>query len=307
MKLPPHCAIQYGTKEPSIPDDGKGQGYFTRSFDDRLWLFHRRWTPAANKPVIATLMIVHGTVDHSGHYHELATRLNDLGIAVIAPDMRGWGHSDGERLYVDDLKTLCADVENLYQTIHASEPYQSVSARFLLGKSLGGTVAAVCVDQYPSHWTGLLGLSGAFELGPAIGQPNFLKWSFLIILAYFLPKLPFKKLFDEHFIVADPGALESWRRDPLCSHGKVTVGYAINLILGVRSLSQCTFSLPMLMMVGDDDNVVLPQGHEHMLQWNASTDKEIHYYPRGRHNLLLEPTLKDQVMMDIAKWIKAHS
>ena len=46
------------------------------------------------------MRIVHGTVDHSGVYAELGAALAQHGVAVFASDMRGWGRSDGERLYV---------------------------------------------------------------------------------------------------------------------------------------------------------------------------------------------------------------
>eukprot|EP00434_Breviolum_minutum_P038548 symbB.v1.2.034197.t1/scaffold4369.1/size40568/1 len=63
-----HCAVKYGSSAPAVPEEC-GNGEFHRSFDDRLWLFTRSWRPEGK--TWATLMIVHGTVDHSGVYEEL--------------------------------------------------------------------------------------------------------------------------------------------------------------------------------------------------------------------------------------------
>ena len=222
MKLAPHCPVKYGfdaEKPPAVPNDNADSvvtGHFTASFDKRLWMFHRRWEPAPNTSIRATLMIVHGTVDHSGAYKELARNLTAEGIAVVAMDMRGWGLSDGESMYVPDMNAFVEDVAHLYREIHALPRYTNVKPRFLLGKSLGGTVAAFTVATHPELWTGLAGLSGAFALNPTIREPPSIVLTVLGLLANVYPKMPFKTLFDEKLIVSDPKALEAWRDDPLC-------------------------------------------------------------------------------------------
>ena len=316
MKLRSHEAIKYKNCNddvpPSIPKDGKGDGYFTRSFDDKLWLFHRRWEPPLSEMMIdTTVMIIHGTVDHSGQYHELATKLlqQERNIAVIAMDMRGWGYSDGESMYIDEMETFCRDVETLYRYIHSLPRYSNVKKRFLMGKSLGGTVTAFCITRNPNYWTnGYIGLSGAYQLDPAISHPSVLKWIALKTLAYLAPKLPIKKPFEERYIVSDPKVLQKqWREDEFCSKDKVKVGYIINLIEAVQTIPSLAFDIPMLMMCGDSDKVVMPCGHQLMLDINSHDDKQVKYYIGGYHNLLLEPNLKDTIMKDIVEWITKRS
>ena len=110
MTLPDHSPIKYGsptnTQPPSIPSHlapTSGRGFFYPSFDRKLWLFCRKWEPELG-PAKATLMILHGTVDHSGVYEELAERLvQNCRVAVFAPDMRGWGLSVGESMYFHNM------------------------------------------------------------------------------------------------------------------------------------------------------------------------------------------------------------
>ena len=76
-------------------------------------------------------------------YDEIAHSLNQQNIAVFAADMRGWGRSDGESLYFNNLDCFVGDVKAMYDRIHGEDSkYKSVKSRFILGKSLGGLIAA---------------------------------------------------------------------------------------------------------------------------------------------------------------------
>ena len=310
MKLLPHCPVKYGFDE-NLPPlvSNANEGNFSISFDHRLWMFHRSWHPPLGVKVQATLMIVHGTVDHSGVYAELAQQLALVGIAVFALDMRGWGLSDGESMYIDDMETFIADVDALYQHVHSLSRYKTITSRFLMGKSLGGTVTAFCVDKHPTHWTGILGLSGAYQLDAKLA-PSSIIMLLLKGLARLLPKLPFKPLFDEHLIVADEQALQKWREDPLCCKDKIKLGYIVTIVDCLNKLAHsisAQINIPMLMMCGDADQVVTLSGHELMIKGNHHSDKQLKVYHKGYHNLLQEPAIKVQVMADVQAWILLRS
>ena len=320
MKLPPHLPIKYGSPNsssspPSVPSDPKTDvGHYYRSFDDRLWMFYRYWKPPASTKVVASLMIVHGTIDHSGVYEELAQHLNNVGIAVIAMDMRGWGLSDGESMYFYDLETFCQDVHHLSQLLHNNDDSGLTdldsSKRFLLGKSIGGLITAFCAGKYyPEYWKGgFLGLSGAYQLDPEF-RPSFIPNFILHRILSATPKLPFKPVFDEKHIVADQHALKDWKDDSLCCKDDIRVGYAIEILRATSLLlvsDNFQIQVPLLVMIGDDDHVVT--GHQQLLEKVAKKDQQkLKVYPKGRHNLLQEPSLKNQVMGDIQSWILEHT
>jgi acylglycerol lipase len=315
MKLIPHFPIKYGfdpqKSPPEVPQEYaaiQDGGAFLPSPDQRLWLFHRKWEPPEDVTVIATLMILHGTVDHSGVYSELGKALSAQGIAVIALDQRGWGLSDGESMYMYDVDTYVEDLVHVYQHIHRPEGrYHSVSARFLLGKSIGGTVSAYAVAQYPNYWTGLVGLSGGYELDQGAGIiPSPEKLLELKSLAGSTPKLPLKPLFDPELLVSDKTALKRFQDDPLCCKDWLRVGFVLESISSIQKLSDevmATIDIPMLIMYGDDDHLVTRSGHERMVEKNLHVDKSLKIYPGGRHNMLQEPKLKDQVIEDIRQWV----
>ena len=86
MKLPPHSPHKYGfdpKSSPSAPIANIDEGAFSASFDQRLWMFHRSWEPPAGAKVHATLMIVHGTVDHSGAYAELGINWHNKALLFL--------------------------------------------------------------------------------------------------------------------------------------------------------------------------------------------------------------------------------
>lgn len=306
--FPPHRPIKYldAKRAPAVPPGVNGQ--FNRSFDDRLWLFTRQWEPPADEPVKATLIINHGTVDHSGAYQELGERLAREGIAVFAPDMRGWGLSDGEPMYIDAMDNFVRDVVSHYERIHSPDHHGRVRSRFLLGKSIGGLIGAMTVASHPDLFRGLIGLSGAFKVDPAQVPPAPVL-AVLRLLARMFPKKGFRQPFDPKLITSDPKALHHWERDPLASKQKITLGYAVEFLRCQTLLPELVpaMTIPMLMQWGSEDKVVTLAGHEMMIEDSASTDATLEIYEGGYHNLLSEPALKDQVITDIQEWIIGRS
>mmetsp|Transcript_19 Transcript_19/g.19 ORF Transcript_19/g.19 Transcript_19/m.19 type:complete len:327 (+) Transcript_19:2083-3063(+) len=314
--FPPHLPVKYGFDPnggppPEVPNSCKDVGHFYKSFDDRLWMLYRLWTPLpsdVSTTIRGTLMIVHGTVDHSGVYDELASSLTASGFAVIAMDMRGWGLSDGESMYVHDMETFCRDVEYLSNKIHSGQQHPQLQhvrpqRRFLLGKSIGGLITAFCVGKYfPDHWKGgLIGLSGAYQPDPDL-KPSTLQLLVLKLISKVHPKFPLKHLFDPTLIVKDEQALQAWKDDPLCCKDKVRVGYGIESMKAMEELSTLKIEIPLLVLIGDDDHVV--SGHESLMEVCRNVDQVLLLeYPQGRHNLLQEPSLKQKVIGDISEWL----
>ena len=64
-----------------------------------LRIFVRFWRPP--RKVRGVITMVPGFNSHSGYYAWPAEQLAARGLAVYALDLRGRGHSDGERFYVE--------------------------------------------------------------------------------------------------------------------------------------------------------------------------------------------------------------
>src|SRR5882724_9171454 len=76
---------------------------------DGLRIFVRFWRP--NGKVRGVITIVPGFNAHSGYYTSVAEQFAEQGLAVYALDLRGRGHSDGERFYIEKITDYVRDVE----------------------------------------------------------------------------------------------------------------------------------------------------------------------------------------------------
>ena len=97
---------------------------------DGLRLFVRFWRPEGTARSVITL--VPGFNAHSGYYAWAAEQLADRGVAVYAVDLRGRGHSDGERFYVEKFADYVSDVGAVVSLAKERESYRyscSVTAR----------------------------------------------------------------------------------------------------------------------------------------------------------------------------------
>uniref|UniRef100_A0A7S0Z5Q1 Serine aminopeptidase S33 domain-containing protein n=1 Tax=Hemiselmis tepida TaxID=464990 RepID=A0A7S0Z5Q1_9CRYP len=276
----------------------------------RATLGHR-WEPPVGQAPKACLQILHGTVDHSNAYHDLATFLAGNGIAVHATDMRGWGLSDGDELFFDDPQAFIDDAVGMDAAFRRDPRYARVP-NFILGKSIGGLVAARAVQQHPEVWKGgFIGLSPAYSLHREV-QPTPILRVLLRVLNAVSPKLRVKPVFDPKLIVSDAAALERWKSDPLVSRGWATAAYLANLLDQMDRLhSDCSkgvsepLDIPALMLLGTGDRVVSMQGLEDTCKLFRRGSR-VTTYEGGFHNLLEEPAHKDRVKRDILAFIESQ-
>jgi pimeloyl-ACP methyl ester carboxylesterase len=116
-----------------------------------------------------TVLLVHGYMDAAATWDLVAPALTAQGFRVLAPDVRGYG--DGARVssggyyhFVDYVFDLADLVEQL---VPAGSPL------FLVGHSMGGTIANMFAGTFPERVTRLALLEGAgppdnaHEVGPA--------------------------------------------------------------------------------------------------------------------------------------------
>src|SRR6267154_1163587 len=103
---------------------------------DGLRIFTRSWRPEGK--VQGIVVMVPGFNSHSGYYSWPGEQFAAEGLAAYAVDLRGRGHSDGERFYVNEFSDYVSDVDLLVQAAKSRDPGLPV---FLLGHSAGGVVS----------------------------------------------------------------------------------------------------------------------------------------------------------------------
>lgn len=100
---------------------------------DGLELHVLRYDVPATTQVKGLVVLVHGFSWHSGYFQPLAERLTNQGLAVVAYDLRGHGHSglvDGIRGFahsfddhVDDLQAVLDYARGIYTGAHHALPH----------------------------------------------------------------------------------------------------------------------------------------------------------------------------------------
>lgn len=123
----------------------------------------------------AVMLLLHGTSESAEKYHEMIWLFNQMGIGVVAPDMRGHGKSfrmtgDPFLIYVDRFEDYVDDAESLLEQV---EKMAAGLPLLLFGHSLGGAVAAGLMIRRPDTFTHVILSSPMIE--PSSG--GFPRWA----------------------------------------------------------------------------------------------------------------------------------
>jgi len=249
----------------------------------------RWWEPRGD--AIASLVIAHGYAEHSGRYEAVGAQLAAASLAVWTTDVRGHGGSSGERASVAELGDLVGDVYAVLTRARAARPALPV---FLLGHSMGGLVATALALAHQAELAGLI-LSG-----PAVGDPAGIE------PLLDLDPLP-EVVLSSEMLSRDPRVGADYDQDPLNYRGPFRRETLKTLTGGARAVRArfAELRLPLLVLHGGDDQIVVPAASEDLIAGASSSDKEIAVYAGLRHEILNEPE-GPEITARIASWIRAH-
>jgi len=283
------------------------------------------WIP---DDVKAVMIIVHGMAEHGARYDHLAKDLNQNGIGVVAPDLRGHGKTagtvanlgykeDGDFFgkTIGDLKALQGKIEEKY----LDRPI------FLLGHSMGSMLIRAYISIHGE------GIAGAVISGTG-GDPGLLgRIGFFIAknISWFrgrkheskmLEKLSFGKFNDEFkptrtefdWLSRKNEAVDQYVADPYCGT-TFTAGFWVDFLKGLQYINSAQAykttpkDLPLYIFSGDKDPVG-DQGKGVKAVFNSyvtagANHIKLKLYPDGRHEMLNESN-QDQVKSELMEWLK---
>ena len=259
-------------------------------------LFLRSWRPAATPR--AVVAICPGFNAHSGDYQWAADQFTAAGLAVYAVDLRGRGHSAGERFYVEKVDDYVADVGAMVATAKAREQDLKV---FLLGHSAGGVVSVTYALDHGAEIAGLICEDFAYQV-PA---PDFVIAA-LKGLAHLAPHAKAFALHNADFSRI-PARVAAMNADPLIVHETqpfqtmAALAHADDRL--ERSFGEVT--VPVFIVHGAEDKVTKPSGSREFFEYAGSADKTLKIYD-GRFHDMLNDLGREEVMGDIQAWIDAR-
>jgi alpha-beta hydrolase superfamily lysophospholipase len=255
-------------------------------------LYRQAWLPDSDPR--AVVVIAHGAGEHSGRYEHVADRLVREGYAVHALDHRGHGRSGGPRALIDRLDNAVADLDQLIVLAGDGHPV------FLLGHSMGGTIALRYALAHQERLTGLI-LSGPVAALEAASPPMRIAARALSALA---PRLPLIAV-DASLVSRDPEVVRAYETDPLVHHGKLPARTVAELAAAVESFPDAVgaITVPTLIMYGTDDKLVPPSGSVMLGERIGAADKTVKAYDGLHHEILNEPE-QQQVLDDLCAWLR---
>jgi alpha-beta hydrolase superfamily lysophospholipase len=261
-----------------------------------LKLYYQSWQPEQNPK--AVLLILHGLAEHSGRYKNVVDYFIPRGYAIYAYDQRGHGKSQGTRCYVDRFQDLIADLNTFVSMVTKFHPGLKV---FLVGHSIGATVAVTYSVQYPNAVAGLI-LSGSV-LKPGESITPIMK-IMARILSAISPHMGVSPL-DSSTISRDKSVVDAYDNDPLVYRGKIPArmgAEALNIMEQYLPPRLGEIKLPLLIMHGGEDRLSNKEGSVLLYKAASSSDKTLKIYDGFYHEIYNEPD-RIQVFADVETWL----
>jgi len=244
-------------------------------------IYYQCWLPEGRPK--AVLLIAHGFAEHSGRYGNVVDYFVPKGYAVYAPDHRGHGRSDGERVQVENFSDYTRDLKTFFDIVRKEKPDEKI---FLIGHSMGSVISLVYALRYQHELAGLI-TSGGGIARP--GEPP--------------PPRRTGEPLDASMLSRDPAVVEAYVNDPLVYRGPIPERSALSDMRSTLPERVAEIKLPVLIMAGTGR----PDGERSKVlhELIGSEDKTLKLYEGLLHEIFNEPEHR-QVMADMEAWLEAR-
>lgn len=259
--------------------------------------FLRHWAPDGGARLV--LALVHGVHEHSGRYAWLAGQLMLAGVEVWAIDLRGHGHSEGERGMVDRFDEYLDDLDLLVERARAAADGRPL---VVMGHSMGGLVVSRALTEGR-----LDAADGVILSSPALAvDASALLQRAAPFIARWAPRFPAGKL-DVSRLSRDPTVGRAYQEDALNTVRPVSARLGWEILQTVRAVRERpeAFGVPLYVFHGTDDTIVPVEA----TRWLAASAPPEHLtvqeYPALRHETFREPE-RERVVAGITDWLASR-
>ena len=267
------------------------------SGNDNLQLYYQSWTPEQSRR--GNVLVVHGHGDHSGRYRNVVNQLVPAGYAVHAYDLRGHGHSEGERGFLMAWEEFRLDMDAVVNHVRGESVGKPL---FFYGHSLGGLIALDYLLHFPDAAHGLV------TSAPLVGTPGISPVIIAVarILSRIAPRTMLHTSTDAGGISRDPTVVQAYINDPLV-HDWGSARFGGETLSRGKWVQEHVpeLNLPVLVLQGGDDRIALPVNSHRLFNSAGSDDKTYREYPEGYH----EPHNDldyEMVLGEVVAWLDAR-
>lgn len=264
---------------------------------DGTQMFMSVWTPDDERPR-ALMIAIHGLGSHGSALRNIGAYLSERGMAVFAPDMRGFGHYSGLKGHVMNIDEYIEDMDSIVTQVKSR--FQG-KLTFLFGHSLGGLLVIKYVVTYPDDIDGLILSCPAVSEQVKVGTPTRVLGAILSVLnvkRYFSWPTQFE--YSSH----DSEVVREHENDGL-RFDKVTARLGMSALKAShRAFSSAPRIVhPVLVQQAGDDVLVIPDMTKLFFDNLASADKTWALYEGFYHELHSEIG-KERVLSDMYAWLE---
>jgi alpha-beta hydrolase superfamily lysophospholipase len=273
------------------------------STSDGLIIFVRAWAAPEPERIV---VCVQGLGGHGGYYAELAEQLGKAGTALVAPDLRGHGHSDGRRGDIDRFERYLEDIQTAVIWARERWPRKPL---IILGESMGASIAIQYTIQanqrHESAPAGLILLAPV--LRPAI-QPTFSEAARFLRSLFLYPTRPTMPTSGREELGCRDAAFNArLRADPLfVRHVSVRFLNTLTLWLWRTRRKANQIALPLLVIRGEQDRVAHPAGTAAFYRRVRAIKRSFLLIPEAYHCLLYDP-MTPAVVDALNSWLAEYT
>ncbi len=267
-------------------------------------IFFRRWLPKqppAGQPMRGTVVIVHGLGEHGGRYLNLVRPLLAEGYACYAQDHQGFGRSGGKPGHVNRFSDYLLDLK---RTVEMARREGGALPLTLYGHSMGGLIAVRYLQVYGP--TVDLAIIGSPALGVPGGRVGRGMTALLQVMSKAYPSFTIDNRGSEP-VSRDPEIIAEFDHDPL-GNRLITARWATEMMTAQAQWAKNmhTITMPILVMQGMQDRLVLPSLTQQFFRQIPAADKTIYLYPEHFHELHNDLD-RDKPLGDLAAWLNQRT
>ncbi|MBN9560929.1 MAG: lysophospholipase [Alphaproteobacteria bacterium] len=263
---------------------------------DGVRLPYREWLPSSGEPW-AVVLALHGMNDSRDAWEIPAPEMAKAGIAVFAPDQRGFGDTSTRGLWPSE-QALVSDADTMARKLRARYPHAKL---ILMGESMGAAVLmCLATDHHPPP------ADGYVLVAPAVwgrAEMNVFLRSTLWLASNLVPGMELSGAPLKVTASSNRAALIRLSRDPLTLRStRVDAVKGLVDLMDAALASAPHFNAPALFLYGGKDELVPDQATA--ATWQALRPGERRaFYPEGYH-LLLRDLDREKPIGDVIAWIR---
>jgi acylglycerol lipase len=258
-------------------------------------ILHERWWPTHQTR--AVLIFVHGIASHSGWFAQTAEQLAADRVAVLAPDRRGSGLSEGQRGHLPSYERAIADLDATVRRARDDAPGAPV---VLAASSWAAKLGVVYAAERADVLAGLVLLGPG--LFPTVRLP-LVRRAQVVLTHRVAAEAPIPIPLTPDQYTTNPAYVEIVATDPLRLRTASCRFYWETARLDHRRpAASARLRCPVLVLQGEADAMMSPRRTRAWFARLGLRDKQYRGYPGAGHTLDFEPD-RSCYLEDLRGWL----